>query len=703
MEHKQNRLINEKSPYLLQHAHNPVDWHPWGDEAFKTAEREDKPVFLSIGYSTCHWCHVMARESFEDKSIAGLINSAFVPVKVDREERPDLDSIYMTICQMLTGSGGWPLTIIMTPDKKPFFTGTYIPKNTRFGRTGLMELIPRIRDVWANRRTDVIDTADKIISALKKVEDPAPGPDIDMTVMERAFHELSQHFDRLNGGFGNEPKFPSPHNLLFLLRHWNRTGNRDALEMVEKTIHSMRRGGIYDQIGFGLHRYSTDREWLVPHFEKMLYDQAMFALSCLETCQATGLDYYAHVAREVFTYVLRDMTSPHGGFYSAEDADSEGEEGRFYLWDEKEIREILGKDSVELFIRAFGVERGGNYRDKASGGASGLNILHQKPHLPDSARNADIPSAEFDAKISSLRVQLFNARQKRIHPFRDDKILTDWNGLMIAALARGAQVLEDRPCLAAAVKAADFILSNLRGPDGRLLHRYRDGGAAIPANLDDYAFLAWGLIEIYEACFDAAYLKAAIELNKDMLDLFMDQGRGGFFFTAHDGEHLLIRKKEVYDSAMPSGNSVAMLNLLRLARLTGRADLEEKAAEIGRAFSDQIRQMPSACTFCLTAVDFSLGPSYEVVISGNSNAPDTIEMISALRKSFIPNKAIILRPTEVPSSSIDSLSEFVRGYSVINDRATAYVCLNHACKAPTTDPSEMLKLLGVKKHGPSSV
>lgn len=703
MEHKPNRLINEKSPYLLQHAHNPVDWRPWGDEAFVAAAREDKPVFLSIGYSTCHWCHVMARESFEDRSVAGLINGAFVPVKVDREERPDLDSVYMTICQMLTGGGGWPLTIIMTPDKKPFFAGTYIPKNTRFGRTGLMELIPRIREVWAGRRTDVIDTADKIISALKKIEDPAPGTDIDMSVLERAFRELSQHFDRLHGGFGNEPKFPSPHNLLFLLRYWNRTGNRDALEMVEQTIHSMRRGGIYDQIGFGLHRYSTDREWLVPHFEKMLYDQAMFALSCLETCQATGLDYYAHVAREIFTYVLRDMTCPDGGFYSAEDADSEGEEGRFYLWDEKEIREILGKDSGEFFIRAFGVEKGGNYRDKASGVASGLNILHRKPHLQDPARNADIPSAGFDAKISSLRVQLFNARQKRIRPFRDDKILTDWNGLMIAALARGAQVLEDRSCLAAAAKAADFILSDLRGPDGRLLHRYRDGGAAIPASLDDYAFLVWGLIEIYEACFDAAYLKAALELNKDMLDLFMDRVRGGLFFTAHDSEPLLIRKKEIYDSAMPSGNSVAMLNLLRLARLTGRADLEEKAAETGRAFSEQIMQMPSACTFCLTAVDFSLGPSYEIVISGKSGAPDTIEMISALRKSFIPNKAIILRPTEDLSSSIDSLSEFVRGYPAVNDRATAYVCLNNACKAPTTDPSEMLKLLGIKKHGDSSV
>jgi hypothetical protein len=696
MDHRPNRLINEKSPYLLQHAYNPVDWHPWDETAFDIAVREDKPIFLSIGYSTCHWCHVMAHESFEDKTVAELINNAFVPIKVDREERPDLDNIYMMICQLLTGSGGWPLTIIMTPDKKPFFAGTYIPKNTRFGRTGLMELIPRIQEVWTKRRVDVIDTADKIISTLKNVEEPSYGPDMDISVLDRAFHELSQPFDKLHGGFGDAPKFPSPHNLLFLLRYWNRTGQQDALEMVEQTIHSMRRGGIYDQIGFGLHRYSTDSEWLVPHFEKMLYDQALFALSCLETCQATGIEYYSQIAREIFTYVLRDMTSPDGGFYSAEDADSEGEEGRFYTWHEKDIHEILGKDNAELIARVFGMKKDGNFRDEASGPAAGSNILHLKMPLSKIAENLNVPLPELETRIADLRVQLFNARQKRIRPFRDDKILTDWNGLMIAALSRGSQVLDDQSCLDAAIKSADFILSHLREPDGRLLHRYRDGEAAIPAHLDDYAFLIWGLIEIYEASFETAYLKAALDLNKDMLKLFQDRDRGGLFFTAHAGEALLIRKKEVYDGAIPSGNSVAMLNLLRLARLTGRTDLEEKAAEIGRAFSDQIRQMPSACTFFLTAVDFSLGPSYEVVISGNSKAPDTIEMISTLRKRFIPNKAIILHPTEDPLSSIETLSEFVKGYSVIDDKATAYVCLNNACKAPTTDPSEMLKLLGVK-------
>lgn len=693
MENTTNRLINEKSPYLLQHAHNPVDWHPWGDEAFNKALREDKPLFLSIGYSTCHWCHVMAHESFEDPSIAELINMVFVPIKVDREERPDLDNIYMTVCQMLTGSGGWPLTIIMTPDKRPFFAGTYIPKETRFGRTGLMELVPRIRDVWANRRRDVEDSADNILSTLKGLEEPAPGKDPDLSVLEGAFHELAKRFDSLHGGFGNAPKFPSPHNLLLLLRHWRRTGQQDALDMVKHTIDSMHQGGVYDQIGFGLHRYSTDREWLVPHFEKMLYDQALFALACLETFQATGGDYYAQIAREIFAYVLRDMTSPEGGFYSAEDADSEGEEGRFYLWDEKEILEILGREKGGFFNRFFGVERGGNFRDEATGRVSGLNILHIKNPVAKIAGEFGITVPEMEERIAVLREHLFNVREERIHPSKDDKILTDWNGLMIAALARGAQVLGDRACLDAAVKSVDFILSRLRGPDKRLLHRYRDKEAAIPAHLDDYAFLIWGLIELYEACFDATYLKTAICLNKDMTAHFWDKDRGGLFFTADDSEALLIRKKEIYDAAVPSGNSVAMLNMLRLARLTGRADLEERAAEIGRAFSGQARQMPSACTFLLTAADFAIGPSYEVVIAGNSKAPDTIEMISALRKRFIPNKAVILRPAEDPAPLIDDIAGFVKGYSAVNDKATAYVCIGNTCKSPTASPSEMIDLL----------
>jgi uncharacterized protein YyaL (SSP411 family) len=697
MENKTNRLINEKSPYLLQHARNPVDWHPWGEEAFDLAQREDRPIFLSIGYSTCHWCHVMAHECFEDEAVAALMNRAFISLKVDREERPDLDHIYMTVCQMLTGSGGWPLTIIMTPDKRPFFAGTYIPKNNRFGRMGLIELIPRIQEVWTKGRRNVMDSADQVIAVLKNLEEPAPGRDPGVSVLDKAYNELARSFDSSYGGFGTAPKFPSPHNLLFLLRQWNRTGSHDALVMVEQTVRAMRQGGIYDQIGFGFHRYSTDREWLVPHFEKMLYDQALIAVACLEVYQASSDQSYAQIAREIFTYVLRDMTSPEGGFYSAEDADSEGEEGKFYLWGEKEIFDILGKADGELLMRFFSMKKEGNFRDESAGRTTGLNIPHIKSHLTKTAEDHKLSARAIEEKINSLRGLLFNARESRPHPYKDDKILTDWNGLMIAALAKGAQVLEDQACLEAAIKAAGFILDRLREPDGRLLHRFRDGEAGITANLDDYAFFIWGLLELYEASFDAAYLKAALELNKDMISLFWDSEKGGLFFTPKDGEKLLIRKKEAHDAAVPSGNAVAMLNMLRLARFTGRPDLDEKAAEIGRAFSAQIEQMPSAHSFFMTAIDFAQGPAYEVVISGNSKNRDTIEMISALRRNFIPSKTVMLRPAEIAEPSIDSLAEFVKGHSIIDQKATAYVCLKNACKTPTTDPMEMLKLLGVSK------
>jgi uncharacterized protein len=692
---KVNRLINEKSPYLLQHAHNPVDWHPWGAEAFEKAEKENKPVFLSIGYSTCHWCHVMEQESFEDKEVAALMNGVFISIKVDREERPDLDNIYMLVCQMLTGSGGWPLTIIMTPDKKPFFAGTYISKTNRFGRMGLIELIPRMQEVWTGGRRNVVDSADQVIAALKQLEEPAPGADMDASVLDKAYNELVRNFDSIHGGFGKAPKFPSPHNLLFLLRYWKRTGRQDALGMVEQTIRAMRQGGVYDQIGFGFHRYSTDREWLVPHFEKMLYDQALMAIACLETYQASGDQYYARNAREIFTYVLRDMTAPEGGFYSAEDADSEGEEGKFYLWEEKEVYDILGKSDAELLIKFFSMKKEGNFKDEASGRVAGLNITHIKGSLSGMAEELNLPEPSLEEKITSLRWQLFNARERRPHPYKDDKILTDWNGLMIAALARGSQVLEDHACLDAAVNSAGFILNHLRKSSGRLLHRYRDGAAGIPAHLDDYAFFVWGLIELYEASFDEAYLNAALELNKDMISLFRDKDKGGLFFTAMDGEKLLIRKKESYDAAVPSGNAVAMLNILRLSRFTGTAGLEEKAAEIGRAFSAQIKQMPSAHSFFMTAVDFALGPAYEVVISGNSESPDTIRMMAALRHNFIPNKTLVFRPTEREEPDINSRAGFAKENSNIDQRATAYVCQTNACKTPTNDPEEMLKLLGV--------
>ena len=688
--HRPNRLIKEKSPYLLQHAHNPVDWYAWNEEAFEQARAENKPIFLSIGYSTCHWCHVMEKESFEDSEVAQLMNAAFVSIKVDREERPDVDHVYMTVCQMMTGSGGWPLTIVMTPDKKPFFAATYIPKGSRFGRTGMMELIPRIRDVWKNRHKDVLDSAENMTAALQSLEKENPGEPLDHGLLDKAYQELAQRFDKTYGGFSGAPKFPTPHNFFFMLRYWKRTGHQEALNMVEKTLQEIRWGGIFDQVGFGFHRYSTDKEWLVPHFEKMLYDQAMLALAYLETYQATGKAIYSDTAREIFTYVLRDMRSPEGGFYSAEDADSEGVEGKFYLWTEKEIREILLPDEADLIVRAFHVEKNGNFREEASGKSLGANILYTGKPLADMASEMNLPAEELKKKIESARSRLLEVREKRIHPHKDDKILTDWNGLLIAALAKGAQVLGEKAYSDAATDAVNFILKKMRKPDGRLLHRYRQGEASISAHLDDYAFLGWGLTELYEATFDAQFLKTALELSKDMIQHFWDHQRGGLFFTSDDAENLIVRKKEVYDGAVPSGNAVAMLNLLRLGRFTGDAELEERASKIQRVFSEQVRQFPSGYTQFLSAADFSLGPSHEVVVSGSLGAK---EMLDALRSRFFPNQVLLFRPTGGESAAIDAVAAFAKSYNPVNGRATAYVCSGHACKTPTTEVKELMASL----------
>jgi uncharacterized protein YyaL (SSP411 family) len=692
-EKQPNRLIHEKSPYLLQHAYNPVDWYPWGDEAFEKARKEDKPIFLSIGYSTCHWCHVMERESFEDHEVAKLMNETFVSIKVDREERPDLDHIYMTVSQILTGSGGWPLNIIMTPDKRPFFAGTYIPKESRFGRLGMMDLVPRVKQVWKERRDEVLDSAEKIVGALKSVESEAPGEEPDTSTLDDAYQQLAERFDERFGGFSKAPKFPTPHSLYFLLRYWKRTNNQKALQMLDKTLQEMRQGGIYDHVGFGFHRYSTDQEWLVPHFEKMLYDQAMLAMAYVEAYQAMGNEEYKKTAEEIFTYVLRDMTASSGGFYSAEDADSEGVEGKFYVWTEAEIRKVLTKKEADFFIKLFNVEKGGNFLEEATGKETGANIMHLKKSLSEMALDLKMSEQNLQDQLESAREKLFTDREKRIHPHKDDKVLTDWNGLMIAALAKGSRAFGEPRYTEAAEKAIRFILDQMRQPNGRLLHRYRDGQAGITANVDDYAFLIWGLIELYEATFDASYLETAVKLNEDMLKHFWDDKLGGLFFTPDDGEVLIVRKKEIYDGAVPSGNAVAMLNLLRLARYTANTFLEERAMEIGRAFSKAMNQFPSGYTQFLVAVDFGIGPSYEVVIVGKSEANDTKEMLKALRSRFIPNKVTVFRPTEIESPHIAELAEYVKYQVSLDGKATAYVCMNFACKEPTTKVDKMLELI----------
>ena len=692
-----NRLISEKSPYLLQHAHNPVDWHPWSEGAFSQAKQEDKPVFLSIGYSTCHWCHVMAHESFEDPSVAKLINDAFVPIKVDREERPDIDQIFMTACQMMTGRGGWPLTIIMTPDKKPFFAATYIPKVGRFGSSGLLELIPRIKDLWTNDRNRLLDSAEKISVNLNQIRTPEPGTALDESALTNAYEGLCEQFDLQNGGFGSAPKFPTPHNHLFLLRYWKRTGDANALDMVETTLQAMRMGGVYDHVGFGFHRYSTDAKWFVPHFEKMLYDQALLAMAYTEAYQATHKVEYANTAREILAYVHRDMTSEAGGFYSAEDADSEGVEGKFYLWSVEVLKALLDKDEFSFLMKLFDIQEGGNFEIER-----GLNILALRSSLEDAASVYGMPEKEIRERLSEIRTKLFAAREKRVRPYKDDKILTDWNGLMIAAYAKAAQVLgQSAPGQApgdldyslAARKAADFILANMRGPDGRLLHRYRDG-PGIQANLDDYSFMIWGLIELYEAVFDAHYLQAALDLTRIMIDHFWDNESGGFYFTPDDGERLLVRHKEIYDGAVPSGNSVAMLSLLRLSRLTGNHHYEELADKIGRAFSVRVSRQPAAYAMLMASLDFGLGPTYEVVVVGDPGAQDTLEMLKSLRSRFMPSKVVILVDSGEETPAILQLAEFTKNLSTANGSATAYVCANQTCDLPTNDAARMLDLLG---------
>ena len=688
-----NHLRNETSPYLRQHADNPVDWYPWGQDAFDKAQREDKPIFLSIGYSTCHWCHVMAHESFEHPEVAKLMNEAFVSIKVDREERPDIDSVYMKACQVMTGTGGWPLTVILTPDKKPFFATTYVPRESRFGLEGMMELVPHIRDIWAMRRGETLSLSDKVTTLLQQAPENTAGEEPGQATLKLAHEQLAQSFDAEQGGFSRAPKFPTPTNLLFLLRYWKRSGDKTALDMVEKTLQGMRRGGIYDHVGFGFHRYSTDSEWLLPHFEKMLYDQALLAMAYIEAYQATGTEDYGKTAREIFTYVLRDMTGPEGGFFSAEDADSEGEEGKFYLWTQEQVREAVGDEDADFINRAFNIQKDGNFAGEANGKKSGANILHLRKPLDEIASDLNLSRQDFDTRLKMARQKLFNYRAKRVHPLKDDKILTDWNGLMIAALAKGAQAFDEPEYAEVASRAADFILGNMRKADGRLWHRHRGEWTGVDANLDDYAFLVWGLIELYEATFDTSHLQYALELSDDMVRHFWDDDGGGLYLVPDDGERLLVRKKDIHDTALPSGNSVAMLNLLRLGRMTGNSDLEERAAKIGRAFSVSVKESPAAYTQLMAALDFAIGPSYEVVVAGNPDAEDTRTMTRELRRRFLPNKVVLLNHSDRDVPEIVKLAEFTKNQSSIGGKATAYVCVNHSCKSPTTDVNKMFELL----------
>ncbi|MCP4681175.1 MAG: thioredoxin domain-containing protein [Desulfobacterales bacterium] len=676
---KLNLLAKEKSPYLLQHAKNPVNWYPWGDAAFEKARKEGKPIFLSVGYATCHWCHVMAHESFEDKEVADLLNKYFISVKVDREERPDVDKIYMSVCQAMTGRGGWPLSVFMTPEGKPFYAGTYFPKTGRFGMPGFMDLLNKLSNAWQKDRDTLIKTGQQITdhigaTQVSKGQRFMPGAE----TLKKCHDQLAVSYDRIWGGFGSSPKFPTPHNLTFLLRWHKRSGDTKALSMVEKTLEAMRSGGIFDQIGFGFHRYSVDEKWLVPHFEKMLYDQAMLTMAYVETYQVTGKEKFAKVAKEIFTYVLRDMTSSEGGFYSAEDADSEGKEGLFYLWTPNEINEILGKDVGGLVCRFYNITETGNFEEEAS-------IAHMTVSPEAFASKMGIDLVKFKSTIGEARTKLFQIRKKRIHPLKDDKILTSWNGLMIAAFAKGYQALGDKTYINAAEKAAGFVLATLKSSEGRLLRRYRQGEALYPAYLDDYAFLVWGLIELYEATFDLSYLEKAIYLNNSMLDIFWDDENGGLFFTGKGNETLITRSKEVYDGAIPSGNSVAALNLMRLARMTGNMKLEKKAEQLISAFSRQATEHPQAFTQLLSAVDFVTGPGQEIVIVGDPALKATQEMIRFVQTKFMPNKVLLLHTQGAQGKRLSSVAPFVKDMAAIDNKPAVYVCEQYACKLPVTE------------------
>jgi uncharacterized protein YyaL (SSP411 family) len=693
-----NRLADEQSPYLRQHKDNPVDWYPWGEEAFETAKAEDKPIFLSIGYSTCHWCHVMEEESFEDAEVADRLNETFVSIKVDREERPDVDTIYMNVCQMMRGQGGWPLTILMTPDRKPFYAATYLPKEGRLQQMGLLGLIDRVEQMWEGERERLLKDADEVTSLLRRSVDEGGGTDaVGEAVLDEAQGQLSRKFDRTHGGFGSAPKFPSPHNLLFLLRQWHRTGDERALEMVTTTLDEMRLGGVYDHIGYGFHRYSTDQRWVLPHFEKMLYDQAMHVMAYTEAYQATGAARYETTAREVLTYVMRDLQAPEGGFYSAEDADSETEagemeEGAFYVWSTDEVRTLLDAETAELVIDLYNMEDGGNYQEEATGERTGKNVLYLDRPLREEAERRGRDEADLRSALEEARTTLLTARDERPRPGLDDKVLTDWNGLMIAALATAARTFDAPDYEAAAVEAADFLLGTMRDDEGRLLHRYRDGDAAIRAHLDDYAFLTWGLIELYETTFEPRWLEAALALMDASLDHFWDEAAGAFFLTADDGEDLIVRPKEAYDGAIPSGNSVQFVNLLRLARLTGRTTYEARADTLARWAGKQVRSQPTGFTALLSGLEFATGTTREVVVAGEADNDDTRTLIEVLREEYAPFTVVVHRPPG-DAPPITELAPFTEAQTPVDGQAAAYVCRDFACEAPTTDPTQLRKQL----------
>ncbi len=696
-----NRLIREKSPYLLQHAHNPVDWYPWGPEAFARARTENKPIFLSIGYSTCHWCHVMERESFENPAIAKVLNNGFVCIKVDREERPDIDSLYMTFVQTTTGSGGWPMTVWLTPDLKPFLGGTYFPPEQ------LRQRLEQISEAWQKKHDRILASSDSVLEALRKRAETQDGethrPSI--SLLNGGYTQLVSAYDSRNGGFGDAPKFPRPVGLNFLLRYYALTGKKEALDMVLQTLRQMASGGIHDHLGGGFHRYSTDARWHVPHFEKMLYDQAQLVCSYLEAYQITHDPFFGDVARDILKYVQRDMTGEQGRFYSAEDADSPvpGEpdanaEGAFYVWEKRQIDEALGKESAAIFNFYYGVEAEGNVESDPRGELSGKNVLSVTHTLEETARKFGISPAEADRSLSAARNRLFQRRTERPRPRLDDKTITAWNGLMISAFARASQVLGDATFLDSARKARSFLKQKLYDPaTGKLFRRFRSGEAAIEGFADDYALLIEGLLDLYEASFDIDDLQWAIALQTTQNRWFEDKTHGGFFTTTEAGEALLLRLKEDYDGAEPTANSITVLNLLRLSQMTDDRTWRQSADAALSSFAGPLRHEPSAMPQMLAALTFSLSKPKQIVIAGRRNAEDTQAMLSIVHESFLPNKILLLADGAEGQQVLGRYLEFLRDLQPLGGKATALVCENYTCQLPTTDPNALKRQLAPKK------
>lgn len=678
---KPNRLINEKSPYLLQHSYNPVDWYPWGAEAFEIAKKLNKPTFLSIGYSTCHWCHVMAHESFEDEQVASLMNETFVNIKVDREERPDIDSIYMDVCQILTGSGGWPLTIIMTPEQKPFFAATYIPKESIYGRLGMIELIPKINELWKEQNDEILSSAEALTKKLSSINKQNRPSELLPEIIDNTYEGLLMSYDEKFGGFGNSPKFPVPHNLRFLLSYYLYKNNSQALKMIETTLLNMSYGGIYDHLGFGFHRYSTDRKWLVPHFEKMLYDQAHLMTNYLNFYKISNKEYYKKISDNIFDYLKRVMLSEDNAFYSAEDADSEGKEGKFYLWTYEEIKNNLSNEDFILFKEYYNIKSKSNFSNEISDENFRENILHITETLESVCEKVNFTLEKAEQSLNNSKSILFNIREKRIHPHKDDKILCDWNSMIISALAKSYQITQNQEHLNLAKSTISFIEKIFIQENFKLLHRYKNGKSEIVATADDYAYLIRAYLDLYAVTFNIHYLKQAYNLQEHFIKHFWDDESFGFYMAADYSENLIVRKKDFYDGAIPSSNSIAFENLFDLWEYTSNIEFRNYANSLTKAFANYVNQMPTGYTYFVNAYLKSLMNMAEIVIITNK-IDDANEYIKYINSKNLNGNFYTIIKTAENENELSEIANFTKDYSMIDNKATTYICSNFNCSLP---------------------